>query len=221
MALVYIVEDDKTLRAGLGHLLELEGLEWCACEDFADVATAVLAAQPDCVVLDAMLPGTDGRVICRQLRAQSDVPIIMLTCLDSEFDEVMAFNQGADDYLVKPYRPAVLLAHIRAALRRKDAGVCTVVEHNGVALDLGTGQVTYQGRETELTRNEARILGLLIRNAGAVTSRAELMCDLWESDAFIDDNTLTVNVNRLRRALASIGVPEGFVSTKRGAGYLV
>ena len=160
--------------------------------------------------------------MCRDLRSASDVPIVMLTSSDNEFDEVMSMNLGADDYVTKPYNPAVLLARIQSVLRR---AACTEppsrIEHKGVVLDVARSRVEYEGRGVELTRNEFRVLHLLMENKGAIISRQELMMELWQSDAFIDDNTLTVNVNRLRKSLASIGVPDGFLATRRGQGYLV
>ena len=220
--LVYIIEDDLTLGIELGRLLTLAGFEAACCQRFDRAAEDALAASPACVVLDLNLPGADGLQVCRDLRAASDVPIIVLTTSESEFDEVMAMNLGADDYVTKPYRPAVLIARVQAHVRRRGAQPgAAVVEHGGIRLDLGTGTVSYGERTAQLTRNEQRILQMLLEGAGAVVSRQELMCDLWESDAFVDDNTLTVNVNRLRKALASLGVPEGFLQTRRGVGYLV
>ena len=160
--------------------------------------------------------------MCRDLRRASDVPIVMLTSSDNEFDEVMSMNLGADDYVTKPYNPAVLLARIQSVLRRAARTEPPArIEHKGVVLDVAKSRVEYEGRGVELTRNEFRVLHLLMENKGAIISRQELMMELWQSDAFIDDNTLTVNVNRLRKSLASIGVPEGFLATRRGQGYLV
>lgn len=222
---IFIIEDDTALRTELAHLLQLSGYEAAACGDgFATAAAQALAAKPDCVVLDLKLPGADGHDICRDLRAKSRVPIIMLTSSESEFDEVMAMNLGADDYVTKPYRPAVLLAHIQALLRRTAAPApALVLRHKGVALNLGAGTVSYEGSAdtAELTRNELRILQTLMKHPGIVVSRSDIMCALWESDAFIDDNTLTVNVNRLRKTLASLGVPDDFLVTRRGQGYMV
>ena len=220
---IYLIEDDTALRNELAHLLELAGFAVGVCaSDFSQAATMALDARPDCIVLDLKLPGTDGHSICRDLRAQSTVPIIMLTSSESEFDEVMAMNLGADDYVVKPYRPAVLLAHIQSLLRRTASGVpALILEHRGVTLNLGEATVGYQGRTAELTRNELRILQTLMKTPGTVVSRSDIMCALWESDAFIDDNTLTVNVNRLRKTLGSLGVPEDFLVTRRGQGYAV
>lgn len=221
MALIFIVEDDAALRRELCALLVAEGYEQRCCTDFSQAASQILEARPDCVIMDAMLPGADGRLICSALRKSSDVPIIMLTCLGSEFDEVTSLNLGADDYLTKPYRPQVLLAHIQAALRRHGVADKRMLAYDGLMLDIGSGKVSFGEKSTSLTRNEASILAMLMRNPGCAISRQELMVELWESDAFIDDNTLTVNVNRLRKALAGIGAPSDFVKTKRGMGYLV
>ncbi len=220
---IYIIEDDVALRTELARVLELSGYATDAYDGaFADVVAHTLAAKPDCIVLDLKLPGADGHSICRDIRAKSRIPIIMLTSSESEFDEVMAMNLGADDYVTKPYRPAVLLAHIQALLRRSAKPVAEMVlQHRGVTLNIGAGSVTYQGKTAELTRNEMRILQTLMRSPGVVVPRSEIMCALWESDAFIDDNTLTVNVNRLRKTLARLGVPEDFLVTRRGQGYAV
>lgn len=218
---IYIVEDDGTLAAELARLLALAGFDPMRCERFDRAAAEACAADAACVVLDLNLPGADGLQICRDIRAASDVPIIVLTSSESEFDEVMAMNLGADDYIVKPYRPAVLLAHIQALLRRKAPDASIVLVHDGVELNLGSGTVSFEGRSAELTRNEQRILQILMRSPGTVVPRSEIMCALWESDSFIDDNTLTVNVNRLRKTLSRLGVPEDFLTTRRGIGYSV
>lgn len=222
MARIFVVEDDTSLRDELTSLLELQGYEALTGTSFDRVAADILAAAPDCVILDLKLPGAGGHAICRDLRRESMVPIIMLTSSDSEFDEVMSMNLGADDYVTKPYNPAVLLARVQSVLRRAQAGApATRISHKGVVLDVARGQVEYGGRTVELTRNELKILHLLMANHDAIISRQDLMVELWQSDAFIDDNTLTVNINRLRKSLASIGVPAGFLVTRRGHGYLV
>lgn len=223
MSLVYLVEDDAALCAELARILELQGFEVALCEDFARAAEEALALDPDCMLLDLRLPGADGHGICRAVRAHgSQLPIIMLTSSDSEFDEVMGMNLGADDYIVKPYSPAVLMARIQAVLRRRSRfAEELLVERGGVCLNRGSGCVSFDGRVAELTRNEQKILQLLMRNAGVVVARQEIMRELWETDAFIDDNTLTVNVNRLRGVLSGLGVSDGFLVTRRGVGYMV
>ena len=219
---VYIIEDDGALRVELARLFELNGFAVRLCERFDAAAQLALLERPDCILLDLKLPGVDGLSVCRAIRAKdSTTPIIVLTSSDTEFDEVMSMNLGADDYVTKPYSPAVLLARVRSALRRSQRAAEFVIAHRGVRLDIGSGEVSFGAREAELTRNELRILHLLMRNPGVVITRQEIMVELWESDEFIDDNTLTVNVNRLRRTLASIGVPDDFLVTKRGVGYRV
>lgn len=221
MPRICIVEDDVILREELAHLLELNGYESRICPDFPNAASWIVGQHPDLAIVDLRIPGGDGHAICRDLRKSSSVPIIVLTSSDSEFDEVMSMNLGADDYLTKPYRPAVLLAHVQAILRRASGAPSRVVSHKGVSLDLGSGRLCYRDECVELTRNEQRILDVLMSSPGVVVTRQELMCELWDTDSFIDDNTLTVNVNRVRKALASLSVPDGFLVTKRGQGYLV
>ena len=146
----------------------------------------------------------------------------MVTSRDSDVDELMSMNLGADDFITKPYHVQILLAHIQAILKRtyhEDQG--RLLEANGVLLDLGRGSAAYRGQSVELTKNEMRILGLLMRKQGTIVSRDEIMTDLWQSEEFVDDNTLTVNINRLRRKLESIGVPQDYLSTKRGLGYMI
>lgn len=204
MARLLIVEDDVSLRENLVRMLQLKGHECVCCESFENAAAEALTASPDCVLLDLSLPGAYGHEICRSIRQESNVPIIVLTSSDSEFDEVMSMSVGADDYVVKPYRPAVLLARIDRALARSGSAdpARKRLEHGGVSLDPVRAEVSYRSKIVELSRNE-------------------LMDELWQTDVFVDDNTLTVNVNRLRRSLQSIDVPDDFIATRRGLGYVV
>lgn len=221
MPKIYVIEDDEPIRAELIRLLEREGYQTGACEDFPRAAELVLAAAPDLVLLDLTLPGTDGQLVCRELRASSDVPIIVLTSRTTEADEVVAMTLGADDFVPKPYSPRVLLAHISALLRRAGGGAArSVLEHGGISLDLSRSTASAAEGSVELTKNEVRILALLMRRAPAIVSREDLMRELWDSEAFVDDNTLTVNINRLRSQLARIGVKD-YLVTHRGQGYAV
>ena len=220
MPKIFIVEDDEPIRTELARLLERHGFETACCTSFDHVADDALAANPDLVLLDLTLPGTDGQLICRELRQRSDVLIIMLTSRVTELDEVMGIEMGADDFVPKPYSAAVLIAHINALLRRSGAAEKSTLTHNGLVLDLSRSTATAEGGTVELTKNEQRILALLMRHAGSIVSREAIMRDLWDSDAFVDDNTLTVNINRLRRSLAKIGV-ENYLVTHRGRGYAV
>lgn len=220
---IYIVEDDRVLSYELARLLELNGYEVGVCTDFAHAAESALEFSPDCILLDLLLPNADGQMICRNIRSRSDVPIIILTSANDEFTEVMCLNLGAHDFIAKPYRPAVLFARLAAIIQRYNMSseAASQLEHAGVVLDLGKSEIYYEDARASLTRNEQRILALLMRNIGTIVSRQEIMCDLWESDAFVDDNTLTVNVNRLRKALTSIGVPDDFLQTRRALGYVI
>lgn len=219
---IFIVEDDLRLREELSSLLSRYGYGCAAADGFEDVAGQVLAAGAQLVLLDLNLPRYDGYHVCRALRERSEVPIIVVTSRATELDELMSMNLGADDFLTKPYNTQILLARIARLLQRAypAAGGAPLLEHGGVVLDLGRGVVRCGGREAELTRNETHLLRLLMKAPGQIVSRNALMNALWQSDAFVDDNTLTVNVNRLRKKLEALGCP-GFLATRRGQGYLV
>lgn len=221
MSLIYVVEDDAAIRGELIQALGRNGFEAVWCEAFDHVVEDVQERNPDLVLLDLTLPGTDGQFLCRELRAVSEVPIIVLTSRVTEIDEVMSMTMGADDFIPKPYSTRVLVARIQALLRRAAGGAeRTVLEHKGVTLDVSRSIAQAAGGQIELTKNEMRILGLLMAHAGTIVSREEIMRDLWDSDAFVDDNTLTVNINRLRATLAKIGVSD-YLTTHRGRGYSV
>lgn len=221
MPLIYVVEDDTAIRNELIEALERQGFEVAYCLVFDRVVEDILRANPDLVLLDLTLPGTDGQFVCRELRQQSGVPIIVLTSRTTEIDEVMSMTMGADDFIPKPYSARVLMARIQALLRRAQAAPDrSVLSHNGVEVDLARSVASAQGASVELTKNELRILTLLINHAGGIVSREAIMRDLWDSDAFVDDNTLTVNINRLRAALKKIGVTD-YLRTHRGRGYSV
>lgn len=219
MAKIHVIEDDAALRDELERLLDLQGFTATHSTDFTRAAEDALAERADCIVVDLKLPNANGHQICRDIRAASEVPIIMLTSSESEFDEVMALGLGADDYITKPYRPATLIARIQGLLRRSTTSTQPTLQHEGITLDEAAATVEFNGKRTELTRNELRIMQLLMRNAGNVVSRQQLMVHLWESDSFIDDNTLTVNVTRLRKKLEALGADEDVIKTRRGIGY--
>ena len=222
MARIFVIEDDDAIRGELARLLEREGFEVALCDDYARAADQAVDASADLVLLDLTLPQTDGQLICRELRQRSEVPIIVLTSRTTEVDEVMSMSLGADDFVAKPYSARILTAHISALLRRVAgaAQASSTIERHGVVLDLSRSQATHGDAVVDLTKNELRILALLMRRGGTIVTREALMRELWESDAFVDDNTLTVNVNRLRATLASVGVRDLLV-THRGLGYSV
>lgn len=221
MAVVFLVEDDDAIRTELSRLLCRYGYDCRTSDDYANMVDVILRESPQLVLLDLNLPVYDGYCVCRELRRRSQIPVIIVTSRDSDADELMSMNLGADDFITKPYHTQILLARIAAVLKRAyPAAPPQILSHKGLELDLARGVARYRGKSAELTKNEIKILQLLIRNRGRVLSRGELMNALWQTDEFIDDNTLTVNVNRLRRRLEGIGL-EDYLITKRGCGYLV
>lgn len=222
MRRLLVVEDDVAIREGIVELLRRNGYEAAALTDFADVAGQVLAAAPDLVLLDLNLPGVDGGYVCREVRAKSQVPIIAVTSRDTDMDELITLSAGADDFVTKPYNEQVLLARVASLLKRSygEGAASARITHRGVTLDTARCEVSFGGRTAELTKNELRILAILMRQAGSVVSRQRIQEELWESDDFVDDNTLTVNVSHLRQTLAGIGVTD-LIATRRGLGYIV
>lgn len=216
---VFLVEDDQGLREELGTLLTRYGYAWTTTDDYEDVAGQVLASGAHLVLLDLNLPRYDGYHVCRELRRRSDVPIIVVTSRAAELDELMSMNLGADDFLTKPYHTQILLARITRLLQRAYPSAHNpTLSAKGITLDLGRSVVQAKGGEEELTRNEARLLQVMLKNPGRIVTRSELMDALWQSDEFVDDNTLTVNVARLRRKLERLGCV-GVLTVRRGQGY--
>ena len=217
----FIIEDDSTLASELKRLLEQNNYTVEVASDFTNLASECLHSEADIVLLDLNLPHTDGINVAREIRSESQIPIIVLTSRTDEVDEVMSMRMGADDFISKPYRPHILLARMDALLRRINAQDATrQIKHGGAVLDIDKMNITYNDESVHLTQNEMRILQILMKNPGVCIERQAIMYDLWSSEDFIDDNTLTVNVNRLRKKLASIGL-EDFLITYRGRGYAV
>lgn len=222
MTKILVVEDDHQIQQELVLLLQRNGLEAQALTSFESVPQQIVAAHPDLVLLDLNLPGIDGQQICREVRQLSNVPIIVVTSRNTDLDELMVLSLGADDFIAKPYNTQILLMHITSVLRRANSDVTTgtKLSHAGVTLDSSSCKVSANQKSVELTKNELRILSLLMQNVGTVVSRQRIQEELWQSDEFVDDNTLTVNISHLRNTLASIGV-EDFVMTRRGLGYVI
>ncbi len=222
MTKILVVEDDHQIQQELVLLLQRNGFEAQALSSFESVPQQIIAAHPDLVLLDLNLPGIDGQQICREVRQLSNVPIIVVTSRNTDLDELMVLSLGADDFIAKPYNTQILLMHITSVLRRANSDVTTgtKLSHAGVTLDSSSCNVSANQKSVELTKNELRILSLLMQNAGTVVSRQRIQEELWQSDEFVDDNTLTVNISHLRNTLASIGV-EDFVMTRRGLGYVI
>lgn len=219
---IFIVEDDVGIASAVARQAEAWGLEAKCVQDFQNVLTEFLAYQPHLVLLDIGLPFFNGYYWCEKIRAVSSVPILFLSSASDNMNIVMAMNMGADDFIAKPFDQNVLAAKIRAMLRRTYdfAPAAPVMEHRGALLSTGDNTLTYQGEKIELSKNEYRILLVLMKDKGKVVSREKLMQSLWETDSFVDDNTLTVNVNRLRKKLDAAGLHD-FITTKFGVGYIV
>lgn len=219
MQKVMIIEDDPAIREELSLLLGNEGYQVLAVTDFTAVAQQIASAGADLVLLDLGLPGRDGFSLCADIHRACTVPIIFVTSRDSALDELRALSLGGDDYITKPYNIPVLLARIKAVLRRSSgAAAPDTLQAGGLLLNLAKGVACAGGRTAELTRNELKILAYLMGHAGQIVSRADLLEELWNDQVYIDDNTLSVNMTRLRAKLEELGLP-GFIKTRRGMGY--
>lgn len=221
MKKILIIEDDATLREELRLLLENGGYAPCIATDFENAADEAARIRPDLVLLDILLPDANGQSILRDIRSRSDVPVIMLTSRSTDADEIISRSSGADDYVTKPYNPALLLLRIETVLRRTGGrGSEEELTYRGMRLNLLRSSVTYKGAETVLSRNEMNILHCLLKKRGTIVSRDELMDYLWDRSDFVDDNTLTVNINRLRKRLEGLGFPD-VIETRRKQGYML
>ena len=217
-----IVEDDAGIAAAIKAQAEAWAMSCRVIEDFRGVMREFAEFQPHLVLMDISLPFFNGYHWCAEIRRVSKTPIIFISSASDNMNIVMAMNMGGDDFIAKPFDMAVLMAQIQALLRRSYdfAASAPLIEHKGAILNLGDGTLTYQGAAIPLSKNEYRILLSLMENKGRVVSREKLMERLWETDSFIDENTLTVNVGRLRRKLEAAGL-KNFIATKIGVGYIV
>lgn len=219
---ILIVEDDMTIAKVLAAHLEKWGYETRCAENFKNIMNDFLDFEPQLLMLDIGLPFFNGFHWCQEIRKVSQVPIMFLSSLDDNMNIVMAMNMGGDEFIEKPFDLNVVTAKVQALLRRTYAfqGSSNLLEHDGIMLNLGDATVLYQDQKVELTKNEFRILQILFERAEKIVSRDEIIERLWDSDEFIDDNTLTVNVARLRKKLESIGRKD-MIRTKKGIGYMV
>ena len=221
MSKIIIIEDTETIREELKTFLMRYGYEVVAPINFENIIHDTLKEQPNLILLDINLPVLDGYYICREIRKKSDVPIIVVTSRDNEMDELMSMNLGADDFITKPYNTQILLARIESILRRVHGfNIQETIVYHDLKLNLSNGSVIYNGRTAELTKNELKILSCLIKNKGKIVSRDDLMDFMWNSDVFVDDNNLSVNVTRLRKKLEGLGMKEN-IETRRGLGYIL
>ena len=219
---ILIVEDDRGIAGAIQGAAAAWGFDARSTENFRDVAGEFAVFQPHLVLMDIGLPFFDGYHWCREIRRTSNVPVIFISSASDNMNIVMAMNMGGDDFIAKPFDLSVLIAKIQALLRRAYdyAPAAPMLEHRGARLDTGDQSLAVGGEKIPLSKNEYRILFSLLEKKGQVVSREKLMEKLWETDSFVDENTLTVNVNRLRRKLDAAGL-EGFIATKFGVGYLV
>ena len=219
---ILIVEDDAGIAEGVKQQAEAWGLEAYIAQDLRDVMSEFASISPHLVLLDITLPFFNGYHWCGAIRAVSKVPIVFISSAADNMNIVMAMTMGADDFIAKPFDGGVLMAKIQALLRRSYAfaPAAPVIEHRGARLDTGDNSLFFGGEKITLTKNEYRILLCLMRERGKVVSREKLMEKLWETDSFVDENTLSVNVGRLRKKLAAAGL-EDFITTKFGVGYII
>lgn len=217
-----IVEDDFGIAEAVKVQAESWDFEVHIAEDFRNVIEEFNAFAPHIVLMDISLPFFNGYHWCGEIRRRSNVPIIFISSASDNMNIVMAMNMGADDFIAKPFDGNVLMAKVQALLRRTYdfAAAAPVLEHKNAILSTGDNSLSYNGVKIELSKNEYRILLCLMENKGKIVSREKLMERLWETDSFVDENTLTVNVNRLRKKLDAAGL-EGFITTKFGVGYIV
>lgn len=223
VAKIIIIEDTETIRQELTTFLNRYGYEVIAPTDFENIISIIEKEEPNLILLDINLPVFDGFYICREVRKTSQVPIIVVTSRDSDMDELMSMNLGADDFVTKPYNTQILLARINSVLKRVNQGNegnQEILVYNDLKLNLSNGTINCGENTLEITKNELKILYYLIKNKGSIVSREDLMDYLWKSNLFVDDNTLSVNVTRLRKKLDEIGVKDA-IETRRGLGYIM
>ena len=222
MKKILIVEDDQKLRNELKIYLEKNGYEALTIEKFDNSIQEILNKKADLILLDINLPYLDGEYICKEIRKTLNVPIIMVTSRDSELDELISLNNGADQYVTKPYNLQILLAKIAGLLKRiENTGINqNKIDCKEFILNISKSMIEKEEKQIELTKNELKILHFLVLRKGQIVSRDEIINYLWDSESFIDDNTLTVNMTRLRTKLEEIGLKD-IIETKRGQGYIL
>lgn len=219
---ILIIEDDKGIAAAIEESLATWDMQGQTVRNFRNIIDEFVCFEPHLVLIDIGLPFMDGYHWCNEIRRISSVPIIFISSAADNMNIVMAMNMGADDFIAKPFDQGVLIAKIQAMLRRSYdfAGTNPVLEHRGAFLNTGNNTLSYEENTIELSKNEYRILFTLMQSKGKVVSREKLMEALWQTDSFVDENTLTVNIGRLRRKLSGIGLDD-FITTKFGIGYII
>ena len=221
MKKILIIEDDKTISDELKILLDDNGYDSYQLFNFHQVTKKIIEFDPDLVLLDIVLPGTNGQTILKEIRKESNLPVIMLTSKTGDINEIMSMSYGADDYITKPYNPTLLLLRIETLFRHlDDQGSNDQIEYNQMTINLLKSTLTYKDNEIILSKNELTILYYLIKNHGKIVSRDELMDHLWDYSDFVDDNTLTVNINRLRKKMKNLGILDS-IETRRKQGNIL
>ena len=217
-----IIEDNQQLQNEIGILLTRNGYFVMKVNEFDNISNLVKESNPHLILLDINLPYDDGFKICTEIRSFSNIPIIFVTSRDTNIDELMSITLGGDDFITKPYNAQILLARINSLLKRvyPSEKANDFIEYNGVRLNVLSSNVEYGNKKIELTKNELKILHYLMINKGKIVSRVDIMEYLWDSAMFVNDNTLTVNINRLRNKFEEIGISD-FIKTKRGQGYII
>lgn len=219
MKKILIVEDDEKLRKNLKELLDASGYEALILENFKDSLKSILESDANLILLDINIPYINGEVLIREIRKESNVPIIMVTSRDSETDEALSISFGADDYITKPYNPNILLLRIGAVLKRSET-TPIIVTYKDLKINMQKGTITKGDLELILTKNEMIIFNYLLNHQNKIVTRDELMTDLWSNNEYINDNALTVNVSRLRSKLKEVGY-ENIIETRKKVGYIL
>lgn len=219
MSKIFIVEDDRSIREELAELLRNSGYDAEYLTDFSNSKAKILSAKPDLILMDINIPELNGEQLLKEIRKETDTPVIMVTSRTSETDEVLSMSYGADDYITKPYNPTILLLRISAVLKRS-AGTSAVQSYNGLQVNDAKGCLTDGSRELILTKNEMIIFRFMLDRQGSIVTRDELMTALWDNDEFVNDNALTVNISRLRSKLADLGC-EDAIETRKKQGYIL
>lgn len=220
---IMIVEDDSTIRDLVNESLKKWGFQTITVDNFDQILQQFLSSKPQLILMDINLPAYDGFYWCNQIREVSKVPIIFLSSRNTPLDMVMAMNMGGDDYIQKPFHMDVLIAKVSALLRRTYSYTAidwAVMEHDGVILDMQDGSLSYEDQKVQLTKTEFSIMKILMQNQGTIVDRKKIMRSLWKDERFVDDNTLTVNIVRLRKKLNELG-KKNFILTKKGQGYFI
>lgn len=217
MKKIFIVEDDKSICMEFVEILENEGYAASYLTDFEHSKEEILATGADLILMDINIPGINGRNLLKEIRKESDIPVIMVTSRTSEMDEVLSMSYGADDYITKPYNPTILLLRIAAVLKRME-GSQNAASYRGAEVNFSKGTIRLGEKEQVLTKNEMIIFQRLLSSKDKIVSRDEIMTDLWDNEEYVNDNALTVNISRLRTKLSELGLPDA-IETRKKQGY--